>query len=289
MIKTILVHLHGDGEDGRLLDLGLATARLFGAHLECLHVLRKTGSIIWNASPFDLVSAGLDGDLTPLEHTDNVWAKRASEAFRAFCSREGLTSSSPPNGPGAVTAAWSEAVGGEQLLRRARFNDLVVERTPSAEAGNDPEWLGRLISGAGRPVLIVPANQPERFLQTVAVAWDDSLEAVRALSAALPLLSKAGRIVLLTAVEAETAAALPAEGDLDALGWLAWHGLNAETRSVPLVGRTPARAVMEAAVQEAASLMVMGGYGHSKAMESVLGGFTREMVDECRLPTFVVH
>lgn len=288
MIKTILVHLHGDGEDGWLLELARRTAAMFDAHLECLHVRRDVGSMLWRTPPYDIIAAGVGGGmLAPLKKTDDEWSRRAHDAFQLFCSAAERAQSESPPGTAQATATWREAVGGlEQILQRARFNDLVVDRRLPAAAGDVPERLSRLVLGCGRPVLIASSEEAFALAGAVAIAWKDTLETAKAMTAALPLLLKAERVVLLTAAEPPGA---PVEGVSDALAWLSWHGVKAEARSVEVEGASAAFAVTQAARREGAGLIVMGAYGHHRSFELVLGGFTQDALDACQLPVLMFH
>ena len=291
MIKTILVHLHGDGRDRRLLDLGWAAADLFAAHLECAYV-RHPAATQWIIPPPGLLAAGVNGKLlAPVGTDDDRSLRCASSAFRAFCVRTGIAQADSP-ATSVATAGWREIKGGvDELTRRLRFHDLLIDGRPSTSAG--PTLLGRLIAGGGRPVLVSPSGKP--FLtpfkpgRTIAIAWKDTLETAKAMSAALPFLSKAERILVLTTPEGGNIPDRGAEGIKDALDWLAWHGLSAEARTVPRTGSSVARAVVTAAMREGADLLVRGAYGHGRSLEFLLGGFTQDVVNACRLPVLMVH
>ncbi len=290
-MKTILVHLYGEGADGPALDAGVALARRLGAHLEGLHLRRPAGSALWRASPYDIAAAGMGGDLlASIEADETARAERARQLFQTRCAEAGLAMADTPPDRSSPTASFVEDAGGlDRVLHRARFNDLLVERAPAPEPGPSSEDIGRLIAGCGRPVLIAPAAPAADLSGTAAVAWKDSLEAARALSAALPLLAAAGRVVLFSASEHARGKNENGLGAKDALAYLAWHGLKAEVRQVEAHGRSPAAAVTDAAIGEGAGLMVMGGYSHRRALEVVLGGFTQDVLDDCRIRTLVVH
>jgi nucleotide-binding universal stress UspA family protein len=288
MIKTILVHLLGDGQDEFALKAAYELARPFGAHIEALHLRRGLGAAAWRAPPDAVLGAALTGGLAEqLGEVDETHARSARTAFDDLCSRENLMLADTP-GPDAVSAEWSDLRGGlDRLLDRARFNDmLLTRRSPGAPDGAD-EDIGRLIMECSRPVLVVPdGGGPVSLLGTIAVAWKDTDESARALSAALPMLQKANRVVLLCAADQSEAA----PDASDALRLLAWHGIGAEARSVLLeVGQSPARAVLDAAVGAGAGLLVLGGYGHPRVLEWMLGGFTQDVLDDARISVLIVH
>jgi nucleotide-binding universal stress UspA family protein len=178
----------------------------------------------------------------------------------------------------------------ESLSSHGRFHDLI------ALAGG-PERSGRLIAAdigevvvtCGRPVLLAPEKASGRSFKTIAVAWKNAAEAARAVTAAMPFLSKAKRIEVLGANEG-------ADGSLECVNCsdslvrqLQWHGLNARGHFVVPAGRSIPDAILETAREREADLLVMGAYGHSRLREFVFGGFTRHVLDGVSLPVLLFH
>jgi nucleotide-binding universal stress UspA family protein len=156
------------------------------------------------------------------------------------------------------------------------------------EAGEIPPETGSILTGCGRPILLVPPAIPEDFSGTVAIAWKETAEAARAVTAAMPILKKASRIVVLSANESGEAA--QAEASAVCLAdQLRWHGVKVQAHQVPLDMLAPAEAVLAVAADMGAALVVMGGYGHSRAIEFVLGGFTRYALGHTQLPILLAH
>src|SRR5204863_7832942 len=145
--------------------------------------------------------------------------------------------------------------------------------------------LESALLNTGRPLLIPSAvgTPPEFGGGTVAIAWKPTPHAARAVTAAMPLLALAKDVVVMTVDEEDSL------WQMDGLVRnLAWHGLRASTERLPLKGREPAKTLLDAA-EKKASLLVMGGYGHSRIREWVFGGFTRQILADAPLPVFMAH
>ena len=134
----------------------------------------------------------------------------------------------------------------------------------------------------GRPVLLVPKGTDATPTRHIAIGWDGELAAARALTAALPLLERAASVELLLADTIDAAKI----GAGEAIAYLALHGVTARARTVG--GATqPGAALLHAA--EAADLLVMGAYGHSRIVERLFGGVTAYVVAHARQPVLMLH
>ena len=289
MIKTILVHLRGTKVDAASLTAALQVARPFGAHLECLHIRPDFAALISLARP-----AILEGEtdaiaraLRSVEKECAESAQRASDSLMAFCANEGIPKGELPGSAAGISASFREDIGNEaeRLIAHSRRHDLVVVKGGGAKDGGlDSNDIGRLILGAGRPVLLAP-TVPARPSGTVVVAWKDTPEAARAVNAAMPLLEKAKRIFVVTAGEDEES-----RSDLNGIvSHFQWHGLECEPLRVEPRGRDAYDTVLETARAAGADLLVAGAYGHSRLREVVFGGFTEGLLEDASLPVLVLH
>jgi nucleotide-binding universal stress UspA family protein len=121
------------------------------------------------------------------------------------------------------------------------------------------------------------------------VAWNDSREAARALSDALPLLQRASRVEVTAWVEANTGENKAVRTQLGALQqWLMWHGVAAKIQ-VETLGTGITEAILSSAADSNADLIVMGAYGHARWTERVLGGATRGLLDSMTVPVLMSH
>ena len=144
-----------------------------------------------------------------------------------------------------------------------------------------------LVFGAGVPVILVPPGAAAGAVDHIAIAWDGSRVAARALCDALPLLPAAGRLSVVT-VQGEKA--LGSNGLAQKLAAsLDRRGYTAEALDITLDGRPIATALQDAALSQGAQLLAMGGFGHSRFRDFVLGGATRGVFADLRLPVLLSH
>ena len=293
MIKTILAHLTGTGCDASVLAASLEVAQAGHAHIEALCVLPDPGDLIREAAQIDLASATLlTESLTALEKQSKHKSASAKAAFAEFCKREKIAQVDSPPAPGAVSASYREITGieTEVLSEQGRFHDLLVLAGGKDRPGRLSDGdLGAIAVSCGRPILLAPAHAHGRGFKKIAIAWKNTPEAARALTAALPFLAKARHIEVLSANEGR-------DGSLECVGCtdnlvkhFHWHGQNAVGRFVIPAGRSVPAAVIETAREHEADLLVMSAYGHSRLREFVFGGFTRHVLEGVDFPVLIFH
>ena len=145
--------------------------------------------------------------------------------------------------------------------------------------------LEAVLLETGRPLLIPSAGAPAVMMaEKIAIAWNPTPEAARAVALAMPFLARAKEIVVMTVEEEEGR-----RDEADRLvRSLAWHGLSGTVeRLTP--GPHGAAQTLLAAASSKAGLLVMGGYGHSRLREWVFGGFTQRILAEAPLPVLIAH
>ncbi|WP_425043155.1 universal stress protein [Primorskyibacter sp. S87] len=180
---------------------------------------------------------------------------------------------------------------GRHVAHRARFSDLVVLPRPYGETrGAEVEPIVEAAMFEGHaPVLIVPDDRPPLAKpSTILVAWNESVEAMRAIRMALPFLKQAEtvRIVVIDPPQHGPDRSDPG-GLLSQM--LSRHGVRCEidvlSKTMPRVSEILNRH----AVDTSADMIVMGAYGHSRFREAILGGATRNMLEQAEVPIFMAH
>ena len=141
---------------------------------------------------------------------------------------------------------------------------------------------------SGRPMLVVPYIQRNGLkLDRILLCWDGSRSAARAAADALPFLRCA------KLVEVVTVASEPAKSDempgADIAHHLARHGVKVELKRIVTAETDVASTILSHAADSSADFLVMGGYGHSRLREFVLGGMTREILASMTVPTLMSH
>ena len=170
------------------------------------------------------------------------------------------------------------------LVEYARLRDLTI-----MPESNDRWYAEAVIFGSGKPTLILPQNPKSRpfELGTVAVAWDFSRAAARAVSDALPLLEKAKKVRVVTVLNEKRLDNKHSAEELSKN--LSRHGIDVVLDRIDAAGR-PIGVVLEAYVASHASdMLVMGAYGHSRLREFVLGGATKSLLSKPPLPILFSH
>lgn len=177
---------------------------------------------------------------------------------------------------------------GRAISEAARTADLVVMRAPGKDALRElrAQQLSMAVLDGGGLVFAPPADAaPDASLAHVAVAWDGSREAARAMREAVPFLRAARDVSLVTLEGGDSGERLVLEAEC----YLAAHGVSAE---VHLRGREPgreARRLLDAVAETGASMMVMGAYGRAQWFESVFGGATEFATQNTPLPLLLAH
>jgi len=287
-LSTILAVIDGAPGSEAALTAALDLGRTFAARVDLLHVE------IDAASAMPLIGDGMSGAaieqiMESLQADAKARLAAARELYERRCVAEKLPVVAPDSDPEAGTFAvsFNHVVGPEPetVLRNARLSDLtVIGRLGDKNDGGVSPTFETVLFDSGRPVLLVPSQPVKRLAETIAVAWDRSREAARAVSAALPLLRRAKRVLVMMAREPGRNAE-PSE----LVRYLAGHGIAARTWAfVPETGSI-GESLLGESTKAGADLLVMGGYGHSRLRELVLGGATRGVLTKAAIPVFMVH
>lgn len=281
-LRTLLLPVTGHHADDVALHIALDIARMFESHLSALCLRPDPIDIARYVA--DWTTPGITGELVAaVEDEAASAAQDASKSFHDWQTRHGLDTGASHG----VSVTWAERSGASGVILRdaARFADLVVMRGlgPSGPVDGDA-MLEAVLFDAGRPILLCPREAPADLFRSALIAWAGGREEVRAISAALPLLARMKRVEVRTI-----------GGDNDAqveelVAYLGHHGIAAQAARLDLAGgkSVPDRLLSEARAVEA-SLLVMGGYHHSRTMEAVFGGTTRHIIDHVELPVLMAH
>jgi nucleotide-binding universal stress UspA family protein len=178
-----------------------------------------------------------------------------------------------------------------ELIGLARSADLIVIGQANPIARPALPWRPEeIVIGCGRPVLMIPyiGNYPW-IGRRVLVAWDGSREAVRALNDALPLISAADAVTVMTVHSRVKDLKHDAQSTERVLQHLARHGIAARADQALQAGSSIADVLLSRSVDLAADLIVAGAYNHSQLRETLLGGVSRELFQHMTLPVLMSH
>jgi nucleotide-binding universal stress UspA family protein len=175
----------------------------------------------------------------------------------------------------------------EMAAMCARYTDLTVLGRGDLPDDQEKRLFAGLLAGSGRPLLLVPHGAGAVSGHAV-VAWKATREAARALHDAMPLLRKAGSVDLLMVEGERDNGTSNVEDDL-ALAHFARHGIAARLARLDLEGESAGTRILEHAARSGASLVVAGGYSHSRAREQVFGGVTRDLFEHASCAVLFSH
>lgn len=176
----------------------------------------------------------------------------------------------------------------EIVADHSRLHDLVVSGVDQTGLLSERSIAEHLLFEAGRPVVVVPNDHPAAFrCDRITVAWDWGRAAARALGDAMPLLRRAGEVtVVVFQDEKQFDTSL---GEEQLLAALERRGVRARFAPAERGGKPIGEALCAFALDRGSDLLVMGGYGHSRLRQFVLGGATRAVLDGPGLPTLLSH
>lgn len=173
----------------------------------------------------------------------------------------------------------------------ARYSDMAIVSPTTAE---NRHFRERVLKGltfeSGIPFLVLPESAtPTLKPNSVVIAWRGTLEASRAVHAAIDLMAGAKSVVVAMVDPQENQWDSGEEPGFDIGSFLARHGIRVEVERIAGGGREPGEVLMRCARDRNADMLVMGAYGHSRLREYVLGGTTRYMLDHAPLPVLMMH
>lgn len=263
-----IVDIDPERDETTLLRFAFALARQHGAHLTGLQAVML--------SPAEVMV--MPDAMLVLEEREQA-AHSRRDWWRELCREYGV------EGSWEAHRGFHEAV----LSRRASLADLVLGRLSreAARLASGLNPLGRVLSTEAAPMLLVPEHGPRKDgVRKVAIAWNGSTEAARAVRAAAPLLLRAEEIMVLDGVSRIHANArrIPL-----ALGnWLERHALRAHWETLGEEDDN-GQSIHDRARSRDADLLVMGAWGHSRMNEWLLGGVTRHLLQHSEMPLLVVE
>lgn len=285
--KKIVVPLTGAEADRAVLAAAFAVARPFAGHVEAVFILPDPGEAV----PFVGMPISPEVVQQVIESAGFI-AQSALSAARAnletAAKEAGVALVDAPAPAETVTCSFCEMQGGflSGLAEAAKLADLLVFGPSTTEGG--PDISGAFIetlTRSARPVLLAPDAGVVDLLPKIVIGWDGSTAAAHALTASLPLLALAGSVEICSVQE------VAEDSDLvDApVAYLKLHGIVANSKVIDPAGAAPGEVLLHAAESAGATLLVLGGYGHSRLTETLFGGTTVHIAAHATIPLFMVH
>ena len=276
MITDILVNLPVSGTDV-VTRFAATVAGHFGAHLTGVAFVYQP------VMPLAEIGAAVPQRLIDEELAEaRQRAQSAADRFRFEVRGEDISTSlrqieaSPDSAP-------------RKFAELARSFDMAIvgQVNDDKDDGIDGLIAEAALFESGRPTLVVPYIQSKSFkLDRVAIAWDGSRAAARAIADALPMLGRAGKVHLLSIYGENTERENFESKHM--LDHLKRQGVQVAAKSMPMAVDVTST-LLNFMADDGTDLLVMGGYGHSRLREFILGGATRGILGSMTAPTFMSH
>ena len=284
MLSRILVPVRGDGMVERVLGHAAALARRHGAHVVVAHCRARPTDMMPHGVP--LPAFARETVMKQAHELAEQQERQLREDLHGLARRFGLTETEGPDGGGATVSFVEEFGRMADIVRHnGRLADLIVVARPDRDRNIGTNSLKSALFQTGRPVLMCPreGSVPGDFGARIAVGWNGSLEAARAVALTLDLAKAAETVTILSGGAGEPHGATTEE----LVEYYALRGIAAT--AIRFDARNPGAALLEKTAEAGASLLVMGAYGHSHERETLFGGNTQTVVDTAETPVVLVH
>lgn len=291
-IRKILVPLSGryDPADPESLErpalqTAFAVGRRLDAHVEVVCIAAEHRDPGRRLAPW-VPHLAIEDILNAIDEESGNRQVRARDLFEAVAESFNAPRGADPDPQGGFSARFLDEAGdvGTTLAIRGRLADLIVTACPPLEAdGGVPPLLEVALRETGRPVLI-SRQIGDTFGETVAVAWNGSAEATRAVALAMDFLVRAKEVVLISVNENG-----PVQPDNDSLAeYLAWHGVRSRCITVDGTIHSSGALVAQQVAECGADMLVMGAYTRDRVRRVIFGGVTGEILDRMPVPVLMV-
>lgn len=292
-IRKILVPLSGqyDPEDPEsleqpALETGFVLGRRFDAHVEVFCIEAERSDTRTQLAPW-IPGAAVDELLDTIDVESDRRRHRARTLFDTVSARFKPPALLQPGANDGFSANFIERVGEvrRSLAVSGRLADIIVTARPPLAADTDrPLMLEVALRETGRPVLICSKTTGDTFGQHVAVAWNGSAEASRAVAMAMDFLAAAEDVVVITINEAD-----PFEPNAESLvDFLRWHGVGASSITLDGTAVSAGDMLLDQIKESGVDMLVMGAYTRDRIRRLIFGSVTGTVLSRATLPVLMV-
>ena len=277
MIKDIIVHLEHQAARDPARDFAVTIAEIFDAHL---------AAVAFAYAP------DFPGYVM-LEIPSDILAQMIAESEKAALAAIERFEDAARRSLVSAEHRLLKTIGASApliLSTLARRFDLSVFMQSEPNGAENDDMIETSLFQSGRPLIVVPHIQKNGLkLDHLVCCWDGSCAAARAINDALPLLVKATAVDLLIVLNEKTNSNTNVIRGAEMAKHLARHDVKVQIETVPAADIDVTNAILSYVADNSATLIVMGGYGHAKLREVILGGVTRDMLKSMTVPVFMSH
>ena len=278
MLKNILVQIPSERLIRPVVDGAISLAVSYAAHLHAISVGYETTSV---GLPVDVGGAAVAAVFEIERERALARANAAISVFEIEARNAGIAYNS-------LAMASVPADAAASVIALARLHDLTVVLQPEPEHQTfDNVMPQEILFESGGPVLFIPyTHKGPLEAKRIGIAWDGSRLAARALRDAAPFLTRAQAITIISVNEVQA----PAEASAKVVSaHLARYGATVRIQQMDADRANIQPSILSIAADDGLDLIVMGGYGHSRLQERILGGVTRGMIQSMTVPTLMSH
>lgn len=284
---TILAVTDGGTGSEAAMTAAIGLGQRFGARVDFLHVENDARDLVPYVGE-GMSATAMEQIMASVQARNEARRETLDRCYKRHCSGAGLREVEPgmEAEAGEFGVCMNRITGREadQVERMGRLSDVIVLSHPDKAEGDGEATLDAALFGSGRPVMLAPPEPGQAFGKQIAIAWDGSKEGACAVVAALPMLSQAEEVVIITAREGGDEAE-----PSDLARFLARHGVEGKTWAYTPGSESIAEGLLEQADHARADMLVMGAYGHSRLRERILGGATQGVLDSAKIAVLMMH
>jgi nucleotide-binding universal stress UspA family protein len=283
-LKNVLLHVDSTRACDARENAAIALAGEHEAHLTALYCIGEIHIEGWAEWPTDMIE----------EHRNKAaeYAERTLARFREKAERAGISYET------RSSRVYVSRIG-EHIALHARYSDLAIlgQNNPDEFATGGTRIVEDVLFSCGRPVLVIPyIGAPGEgrkggvsFGHNAMVAWDAGRESARAVNDALPLLERARQVEVVAVNPDKGLRHHGEEPGADIALHLARHGIDVDVKAVEARDLGTADTILSRISDRGSDLLIMGGYGHGRMREMVLGGVTRNILRHMTVPVLMSH
>lgn len=284
MLSKIIVPVRGDGMVETVTGHATALAIRHSAHVVVAHCRARTEDLM----PYSVQLPAFARETIAEQARElaDQQEQGVREQLHTLAQSLGLKETDTPvSGTASIEFVEEYGLMADVIKRTGRLADVVVVSKPDRDRNIGANSLKSALFRTGRPVLMCPPNRdvPPTFGNHIAIAWNGSLEASRAVAMTLDIAKAAQTVTILSGGKGEPNGATTQ----DLLEYYRLRGIVAETQQFD--ARNPAEALLTKSDELGASLLVMGAYGQNHERETFFGGNTQVVVDKAEIPVILVH
>lgn len=283
-LHTIMLPVRGDGKGDNVLAHAAVLARRYGARVRVVHCHPKSSDLL----SYGVVIPKVVREQIEAAMSSNVDVTEAQllEEFRGLAAKYGLAEED--HEPGKATARFIEFEGKQMdaVRTHGRLADLICVPQPDPKMNLGINTLKSALFSSGRPVMMCPPQDSvsDDFADHVAIGWNGSIEATRAVAMALPLIATAKSVTILTGGSSNVT-----PGPEELQRYLELKDVASQVRIFDARGGNVGAKLLEEAKAAGAGTLIMGAYHESYERESLFGGNSQSVVAQADIPVVLVH